>query len=195
MPNVNTGAAYSLINPGVDAVTNALATNTAALASPVKTFIALFYVYGSDIFTTRTPYRTGHLMNANSYVNQSLVVIGGAYPPSDAQPYGAMFVFNENANASVVASFVANDPYVQNNLVVRCGSCSRAGEHALRLRPRDVLLTARHAGPPCPPHAPAATTCATGPCPSSRPPWMWPPSPCTRRRRRRRRRTRPARRR
>ena len=133
VPNVNTGAAYSLINPGVDAATNALATNTAVLASPAKVFTALFYVYGSDIFTTRTPYRTAHLMNANTYVNQSLVVIGGAYPPTDPQPYGAMFVFNENANASTVAAFLSTDPYVQNNLVVRCGGGgSRRSAHAPR---------------------------------------------------------------
>ena len=143
VPNVNTGAAYSLINPGVDAATNALATNTAVLASPAKTFTALFYVYGADIFTTRTPYRTGHLMNANTYVNQSLVVIGGAYPPTDPQPYGAMFVFNENANASTVTQFMSTDPYVQNSLVVRHGGCSRAARmrHA-RTPCGSVLLTA-----------------------------------------------------
>jgi uncharacterized protein YciI len=121
VPNVNTGTAYSLIDPGLDSATNTLTTNNASLNTiTTKTFIALFYTYGSDIFTTRTPYRTGHLMNANTFVNQSLLLIGGAYPPTDAQPYGAMFVFNENANVSVVTSFIANDPYVQNNLVVRC---------------------------------------------------------------------------
>jgi uncharacterized protein YciI len=122
VPNVNNAATNvsSLIDPGLDLATNTLATNTATLNTvTTKTFIALFYTYGSDIFTTRTPYRPGHLANANTFVNQSLLLIGGAYPPSDPQPYGAMFVFNENANASVVYSFISTDPYVQNNLVVR----------------------------------------------------------------------------
>jgi uncharacterized protein YciI len=120
VPNVNTGAAYSLVSPGVDAAYNAQPTLNVSAAAPAKVFTALFYTYGPDIFTTRTPYRTAHLMNANTYVNASLMVIGGAYPPTDPLPYGAMFVFNQNANASVISQFIANDPYVQNNLVVRC---------------------------------------------------------------------------
>ena len=121
VPNVNNPAtnASSLINSAVDTATNTQQTyNLTTTASPVKTFIALFYVYGNDIFTTRTPYRAGHLANANSYINSGLLVVGGAYPPTDPTPYGAWFLFNENANASTIAQFVASDPYNQNNLLV-----------------------------------------------------------------------------
>lgn len=132
VPNVNTGAAYNLVNAGIDTAYNTQPTPTVSVATATKTFFALFYVYGPDIFTTRTPFRTAHLMNCNTYVNASLMVIGGAFPPTDAQPYGAMFVFNQNANATLISQFVANDPYVQNNLVVRCARrCRRAcGLHA-----------------------------------------------------------------
>ncbi len=181
VPNVNTGAAYSLVNTGIDTAYNTQPTLNVAVASPTKTFIALFYVYGPDIFTTRAPFRTAHLMNCNVYVNASLMVFGGAFPPTDAQPYGAMFVFNQNANATLISQFVANDPYVQNNLVVRRAHAARrrdacGGLH--RLTHCRVLL-------------PPATSPATGRSLSSRRLWTRPPSPCTLRRRRRRPQARP----
>ena len=126
VPNVNSATAGTLVNSGIDTAYNTQPTLNVSVASPAKTFIALFYTYGSDIFTTRTPYRPAHLINCATYVNASLMVIGGAFPPTDAQPYGAMFVFNQNANATVISQFIANDPYVTNNLVVRCARRRRA---------------------------------------------------------------------
>jgi uncharacterized protein YciI len=185
VPNVNTGTAYSLVNPGIDAAYNTQPTLNVSVASPVKTFIALFYVYGPDIFTTRAPFRTAHLMNCNVYVNASLMVIGGAFPPTDAQPYGAMFVFNQNANATLISQFVANDPYVQNNLVVRCApSPRRRRRGAARL---CIMRAApAHSLPRSPPRPLLpATSPATGRSLSSRRLWTRPPSPCSLRRRRR----------
>ena len=160
VPNVNSATAGTLVNSDIDTAYNTQPTLNVSVASPAKTFIALFYTYGPDIFTTRTPFRTAHLINCATYVNASLMVIGGAFPPTDAQPYGAMFVFvfNQNANATVISQFIANDPYVTNNLVV---SCARRRRAALRAALAHSLCALCRTLLP-------ATSPATGVFPSSR---------------------------
>ena len=180
VPNVNnasaTPAVYSLVNPGVDAATNTLITNSVNTSTAGKIFLALFYTYGSDIFTTRTPFRSAHLLNANNYVQAGLMVIGGAYPPSDPQPYGAMFVFNQNANASVVYAYMRTDPYVTNNLVV---------SYVLRNWSVPILSPSVDAAtvslfsppPPSPPPSPPSPLSPPPPSPLPSPPPSPLPSP------------------
>ena len=71
---------------------------------------------GPDILTTRTPYRPAHLANALTYLNQGLLLLGGATPdtnPSVGQPYSAYWIFTNYATPATISSFMSTDPYVQ----------------------------------------------------------------------------------
>ena len=77
----------------------------------------LTYEYVEDILEKRTPYREAHLKLANDLVSSGVIVSGGPLLEGGA-PTGALFLFRAPSRG-VVESFVAKDPYVTANLVVK----------------------------------------------------------------------------
>ena len=64
--------------------------------------------------TKRTPFRAAHLDYSRASNARGELQLGGAFP---ADPPGAMLIFKAES-ADVVETFVRNDPYVLNNIVV-----------------------------------------------------------------------------
>ncbi|TMW62083.1 hypothetical protein Poli38472_009576 [Pythium oligandrum] len=78
-----------------------------------KKFYILRYDYVSDILEKRTPFRAEHLQNAVDLKAQGKILMGGALvDPVDT----GLFIFSTD-NKAEIEEFVANDPYVKNNLV------------------------------------------------------------------------------
>ena len=75
----------------------------------------LFYDYVEDILERREPHRDGHLALARRWKEDGRLLMGGALGDP---PHGALFVFRVD-DASEIESFLAEDPYVANDLVSR----------------------------------------------------------------------------
>jgi uncharacterized protein YciI len=85
----------------------------------------LFYDYVDDILQRRAPFRKEHLALAKQAHEQGTLLMAGAL----AEPVdGAVFVFATD-DRSIVADFVARDPYVREGLV-----------RAWRIRPWNVVI-------------------------------------------------------
>jgi uncharacterized protein len=78
-------------------------------------YYALFYDVTEDYMERRPHYRDEHLQLAREAHQRGELVLAGAF--SDP-PDRALLVFRA-PHRSVVETFVANDPYVQNGLVAR----------------------------------------------------------------------------
>jgi len=78
----------------------------------VETKFALHYTYVDDILEKRDAFRENHIALARRMKASGDLIMGGAYAdPVD----GALVLFN---SLSAAEKFVAEDPYVSNNLVV-----------------------------------------------------------------------------
>ena len=85
----------------------------------------LFYDYVDDILQRRAPFRKEHLALAAQAHEQGILLMAGAL----AEPVdGAVFVFTTD-DRSIVADFVARDPYVREGLV-----------RSWRIRPWNVVI-------------------------------------------------------
>lgn len=72
----------------------------------------LVYKYPADILAKRAPFRADHLKLAQKYVDDGMLLLGGALdPPSDG-----ILAFRAPSKAEVEA-FVSQDPYVINHVV------------------------------------------------------------------------------
>ena len=80
-------------------------------AEEVKTYL-LEYKYVDNMIERRTPYRAGHIAQAELYISKEMIVAGGAFMP---KVDGAMFIFKSTRSA--LEAFVKDDPYVVNGLV------------------------------------------------------------------------------
>jgi len=78
---------------------------------------ALTYTYVPDILEKRAPHREGHLALANDGLAKGTIISGGPLlGGTPAKPVGALFLFRASSE-SVVADFVAKDPYISAGLV------------------------------------------------------------------------------
>ncbi|MDD2384356.1 MAG: YciI-like protein [Sulfurospirillaceae bacterium] len=78
-------------------------------------YFILFYDYVENIIERRIPYREAHLNIVKGYVSRGEIVLGGAFAnPTD----GAAIVFKVD-NKATIETFVKNDPYVMNGLVIQ----------------------------------------------------------------------------
>ncbi|MGZ4277743.1 MAG: YciI family protein [Solirubrobacteraceae bacterium] len=75
---------------------------------------ALFYDYVEDVVERRGPYRQAHLDLIGRWHADGRVALGGALGDP---PHSGLIVFRV-ADAAEVEAFVADDPYVQNGIVV-----------------------------------------------------------------------------
>jgi len=75
---------------------------------------ALFYDYVEDVVEKRAPYREDHLALVGRWHGDDRIVMGGALGDP---PHSGLVVFRVDAAADVEA-FLADDPYVQNGIVV-----------------------------------------------------------------------------
>lgn len=75
---------------------------------------ALFYEYVEDVVEKRGPYREAHLDLIGRWHDDDRVAMGGALGDP---PHGGLIVFRVG-DAADVEAFVAEDPYVQNGIVV-----------------------------------------------------------------------------
>ncbi|MGZ4270730.1 MAG: YciI family protein [Solirubrobacteraceae bacterium] len=75
---------------------------------------ALFYDYVEDVVERRGPYRQAHLDLIGRWHADGRVALGGALGDP---PHSGLIVFRV-ADAAEVGAFVADDPYVQNGIVV-----------------------------------------------------------------------------
>jgi len=75
------------------------------------TLHVLFYDYGADIATRRTPFRAAHLELIERYHSDGRLTIAGAY----GDPVrGGLLVFSSKEAAE---QFHSQDPYAENGLV------------------------------------------------------------------------------
>ena len=82
-------------------------------ANGIKKLYVLEYKYVENIVEKRAPIRGAHLEYANKFVNENILVAGGALVPTFAK---GMLLFRTN-DIEVVNNFAKNDPYVQKGLV------------------------------------------------------------------------------
>ncbi len=75
---------------------------------------ALFYDYVEDVVEKRAPHRAAHLDLIGRWHDDDRVAMGGALGDP---PHSGLIVFRVDDPAEVEA-FVAEDPYVQNGIVV-----------------------------------------------------------------------------
>lgn len=93
--------------------TRASALRASMSTSAEKKYFILQYSYTPDILEKRGPFRGEHLALAQALKADGKVVMAGALvDPVDT----GVFIFH-TADKSDIDAFVANDPYVKNNLV------------------------------------------------------------------------------
>eukprot|EP01114_Cavostelium_apophysatum_P010061 TRINITY_DN2346_c0_g1_i1.p1 TRINITY_DN2346_c0_g1~~TRINITY_DN2346_c0_g1_i1.p1 ORF type:complete len:119 (-),score=11.59 TRINITY_DN2346_c0_g1_i1:127-483(-) len=73
----------------------------------------LVYKYVADIAEKRPPFRAAHLAHTQKYADKGKLLLGGAL----VEPLDSAVLVFEGCEEKEVAEFVANDPYVQNDLV------------------------------------------------------------------------------
>jgi uncharacterized protein YciI len=72
----------------------------------------LMYEYPADVLERRTPYREGHLAAIRRFHDAGRIVIGGA---AGDPPHTGLLAFRDAAD---IEAFLAEDPYVENGVVV-----------------------------------------------------------------------------
>ncbi|HKQ17275.1 MAG TPA: YciI family protein [Solirubrobacterales bacterium] len=77
--------------------------------------VLLSYEYVDDILERRKPHRGAHLAHVERTAAEGGLVVAGAVGDP---PHGAVFVFEDDADAALAAeAFAAGDPYVAAGLV------------------------------------------------------------------------------
>jgi uncharacterized protein YciI len=74
----------------------------------------LFYDVVSDYATRRQPFRRAHVEYARPFVDRGDLVLGGAL----AEPVDGAVLLFRGTSPEVARAFAAEDPYVQNGLVI-----------------------------------------------------------------------------
>lgn len=77
-------------------------------------YYILFYETIADYVEKRKLFRDEHLSLVKQYYNEGKLLMAGAFDPAD----GAALIFKV-AEQNEVEEFVANDPYVVNNLITK----------------------------------------------------------------------------